>query len=107
MTKIEELNKLLTEYNCVIDFCLNVEPDSFKYNLFLSISKPSNECGDTLRLCFYDVANLNLLGFGGGLSQFVDLKIKKDDRGYDRVNYSICCLEDDNLHFNFFSVEQL
>ncbi len=57
-------------------------------------------------ICFNDVGNLHLKGFGGGAVQIMGFDIRfVGDRGLEGINYEIEDYEDDRIRFQCRSVE--
>jgi hypothetical protein len=52
---------------------------------------------------FQDVSALNLDGFGGGLTQFMDLVVSRIDEGLDRIRYELRDIENEKISFYFFT----
>jgi hypothetical protein len=102
-----EINERLIEHNCVLGLSIDIEPRTLKYNLMMTLgtSEESN-CGK-LHVYFYDISNFNLVDFGGGLTQFMHLKIDTDDSGMDRAYFKITEEEHDNVSFHFSSCDVL
>lgn len=101
MKNIDELTGSMNRFNCVLGFQLDIEPGSLKYNLILTLGETEEESTKKLIVYFYDIDELFLSGFGGGLTQFMHLKIVKDQSGHDRKNYRLSELEYENIHFAF------
>jgi len=102
-----KLNELLVQNNCVVSLHIDIEKNSLKYNLLLTLSESENIDANKLVLCFWDVSNLQLCEFGGGLTQFMHLKISRLESGLDRMNYVINDLEHETISFNFVSVDNV
>lgn len=101
MRTLENFNKILFNNNNLINFQLDIELDSFKYNLLLTLSKdPLSK--EKRSFYFYDVSNLIIKDIGGGLIQFMHLQIIEINNGLDRIKYLIQDLEDEKLSFGFF-----
>lgn len=101
MSSIGELNERLHGFSCVVGLHLDIERESLKYNLILTLDETEAEGVKKFVICFYDVSELSLAEFGGGFTQFMHLKIEKDHSGYDRKNYRLSELEYENIHFAF------
>lgn len=104
--ELDEINRILVKNNLLITVHIDIEPSSFKYNLLLSLSNDeySNE---KISLYFYDVSNMKMKDIGGGLTQFMLLKISIIDGFYDRSKYIIEDEEDDKISFEFNSFDFL
>jgi len=107
MTDLNELNERLIQNNCVTSLHIDIEKDTLKYNLLLTLSESENACDDRLVLYFWDVSGLQLMEFGGGLTQFMHLNISRLTSGLDRMNFALTELEDGKISFNFVSVDDM
>lgn len=107
MTDLYELNEKLIQNNCVVSLHIDIEKDTLKYNLLLTLSESENESDDGLSLYFWDVGNLQLTEFGEGLTQFMHLSISRLSSGLDRMNFSLTELEHGSISFNFASVDDM
>ncbi len=104
-SNMDELKRTLLKHTCVRSLHLDMEYKTCEYDLLLTLSV--DEKGkDEITMYFYDVHALKLNDFGGGLSQFLHLTIRKLENGYDRVRYSIEELEHSSVFFqcNSFNV---
>lgn len=100
MDKLDRLNDLLREQDCVMS--IDIKFNDFKYDLELVLS--ANESGlDAVSLIFHDVSALELNGFGGGLTQFMHLEAFRVDNGLDRIRYEMRDVNDEKISFNFFT----
>jgi hypothetical protein len=52
---------------------------------------------------FHDVSALKLSGFGGGLTQFMDVVVTRIDDGLDRIRYELRDFENEKISFYFFT----
>jgi hypothetical protein len=104
MDKLSRLNSLLIQHNAVVS--LNIEIQDFKYNLALTMSSLDDAAENTITINFQDVSALNLSGFGGGLTQFMELVVTRIDRGLDRVRYELRDVEDEKISFYFFTFSE-
>jgi hypothetical protein len=104
---LSEVNEKLIEHNCVHGFSIDIEPEALKYNLIMSLGKSEESTCKKLNIYFYDVSQLNLIDFGGGLTQFMHLKIDKDASGMDRAYFQISENEHHNVSFHFSSFDIL
>ncbi|WP_277761510.1 hypothetical protein [Pseudomonas sp. A34-9] len=95
------LNELFFDHNCVA--AMNLEMVDFKYNLSLTMSSSEDPETKGVTAVFHDVSSLNLSGFGGGLTQFMDLVVTRIDRGLDRIRYELRDIEDEKISFYFFT----
>lgn len=107
MITLENLNESLVTYSCVKKVSINLEFPACKYNLILIMQESDNEFSNEFKLVFYDVSNLELKNFGGGLTQFMHLRIIKDENGLSRIKYHLQELEEDKIYFSFFKYEVL
>lgn len=100
MDRLDRLNGLLREQDCVMS--IDIKFNEFKYDLELVLS--ANESGlDAVSLIFHDVSALELNGFGGGLTQFMRLEASRVDNGLDRVRFEMRDADDDKISFKFFT----
>ncbi|MGU3345807.1 hypothetical protein [Pseudomonas monsensis] len=99
--ELSRLNELFFEHNCVAS--MRLEMVDFKYNLTLTMSSSEDPETDGVTAVFLDVSALNLSGFGGGLTQFMDLVVTRIDRGLDRIRYELRDIEDEKISFYFFT----
>jgi hypothetical protein len=95
------LNELFFENNCVTS--MRLEMLDFKYNLTLTMSSADDPETEGLAAVFHDVSALKLSGFGGGLTQFMDLVVTRIDNGLDRIRYELRDIEDEKISFYFFT----
>ncbi|MGE7957008.1 hypothetical protein ACQKQA_10490 [Pseudomonas sp. NPDC089530] len=86
---------------------MNVEMQDFKYNLVLTMSSTDDPETGAVTVNFQDVSALNLSGFGGGLTQFMDLVVTRVDSGLDRIRYELRDVEDEKISFSFFTFSEL
>ncbi|VVP48200.1 hypothetical protein PS896_05222 [Pseudomonas fluorescens] len=101
MNSIPHLNDLLSSHNCVIS--INIEMQDFKYDLSLTMSSSNDPETAAVTVKFHDVSALHLKGFGGGLTQFMDLSVSRIDDGLDRIRYELRDVEEEKISFYFFS----
>lgn len=100
MDRLDRLNDLLREQDCVMS--IDIKFNDFKYDLELVLS--ANESGlDAVSLIFHDVSALELNGFGGGLTQFMRLEASRVDNGLDRIRFEMRDAGDDKISFKFFT----
>ncbi len=105
-SNLDELKRALLKHTCVRSLHLDMDSKTCKYDLLLTLSV--DEKGkDELTLYFYDIHALKLNDFGGGLSQFLHLTIRKLENGYDRVRYFIEELEHSSVLFQCNSFDVL
>ncbi|MCU7829161.1 MAG: hypothetical protein KZQ85_08860 [Candidatus Thiodiazotropha sp. (ex Myrtea sp. 'scaly one' KF741663)] len=107
MTDLHDLNERLIQNSCVVSLHIDIEKDTLKYNLLLTMSESENESGDKLVLYFWDVSDLQLVEFGGGLTQLMHLNISRLTSGQDRMHFSLTELEHGKISFNFVSVDDM
>ncbi|MEI7052213.1 hypothetical protein WCL09_17635 [Pseudomonas koreensis] len=98
---VSRLNELLFENNCVA--AIKLEMVDFKYSLSLTMFSSEDPETEGVTAVFHDVSALNLSGFGGGLTQFMDLVVTRIDRGLDRIRYELRDIEDEKISFYFFT----
>ncbi|WPN76691.1 hypothetical protein [Pseudomonas germanica] len=101
MESVSHLNALLREHNCVVS--INIAIADFKYNLALTMSSSDDPEAGIVTVNFQDVSALNLDGFGGGLTQFMDLVVSRIDDGLDRIRYELRDIENEKISFYFFT----
>lgn len=101
MDGVSRLNELLLEHNCVVS--MSVEMQDFKYGLALTMSSSDDPETGAVTVNFQDVSTLNLSGFGGGLTQFMDLVVARIDDGLDRIRYELRDIENEKISFYFFT----
>ena len=99
--ELSRLNELFFEHNCVAS--MRLEMVDFKYNLTLTMSSSEDPETESVSAVFHDVSALNLSGFGGGLTQFMDLIVTRIDDGLDRIRYELRDIEDEKISFYFFT----
>jgi hypothetical protein len=100
MYRLDRLNGLLREQDCVMS--IDIKFNEFKYDLELVLS--ANESGsDAVSLIFHDVSALELNGFGGGLTQLMHLEASRVYDGLDRIRYEIRDLSGGKISFSFFN----
>ncbi|OCG10553.1 hypothetical protein [Gilliamella apicola] len=104
--KLDEINRIIIENNVLNTMHMDIEPISFKYNLLLSLSDDENS-RDKVSFYFYDVSSVKMKDIGGGLTQFMHLKISIIDIFNDRNKYIIEDIEDEKLSFEFNAVDFL
>lgn len=104
MDKLSRLNSLLIQHNAVVS--LNIEIQDFKYNLALTMSSLDDAAESAITINFQDVSALDLIGFGGGLTQFMELVVTRIDRGLDRIRYELRDVEDEKISFYFFTFSE-
>ncbi|AUG42038.1 MULTISPECIES: hypothetical protein [Pseudomonas] len=98
----DELNELLIGHNCVESMCIESEDGIVKYNLLLTLAESESYDSKKIKVCFYDVSSLSVKEFGGGLTQFMHLKISKTNSGFDRARYELSEMEDEKIYCLFF-----
>lgn len=103
MIDVEELNKLIWKHNCVDLIHLDSDVGIKKYNLFITLAESEEQDSKRISIVFFDVCGLRMVGFGGGLTQFMDLKITRIDNGLDRIRYELSDEEDEKIYFSFHS----
>ncbi|NTZ93955.1 hypothetical protein FCH79_01265 [Pseudomonas koreensis] len=101
MCSLSRLNELFFENNCVA--AIKLEMVDFKYSLSLTMSSSEDPETEGVTAVFHDVSALNLSGFGGGLTQLMDLVVTRIDRGLDRIRYELRDIENEKNSFYFFT----
>ena len=99
--ELSRLNELFFENNCVASMRLEVV--DFRYNLTLTMSCADDPETEGVTAVFHDVSALKLCGFGGGLTQFMDLAVTRIDDGLDKIRYELRDSEDEKISFYFFT----
>lgn len=107
MIELESINERLIAHACVCLLHVDIERDTLKYNILLTLSESEETNSAKLTLQFFDVSNFKVSEFGGGLTQFMHLKISCINAGLDRVKYEISDIEDGKIYFCFSSFEDL
>lgn len=105
MTKVEEVNELLISHNCLRSLSIAMNQEYYSYDLTLVLSVSEDEAARTVLLSFFDISSFYCSEVGGGLTQFMHLKVRKLSSGLDRMNYQLDELEDNRLSFSFSSFE--
>lgn len=98
---LSRLNELFFEHNCAAS--LKLEMVDFRYNLTLTMSSTEDPEADGVTAVFHDVSALNLSGFGGGLTQFMDLIVTRINDGLDRIRYELRDIENEKISCYFFT----
>lgn len=104
--EFDEINRILIDNNILNAMHIDIDPISFKYNLLLSLSDDESS-SDKISLYFYDVSSIKTKDIGGGLTQFMHLKISMVDIFNDRNKYIIEDVEDEKISFEFNAVDFL
>lgn len=84
MIELERINEQPIGHNCVYSLHVDMESGTLKYNLLLTLSESEEPNAASLVLYFFDVSGLRISEFGGGLTQFTHLKIRRISNGLDR-----------------------
>ncbi|MBU2674007.1 hypothetical protein I5654_15195 [Hafnia paralvei] len=100
--ELDEINKILINNNVLIAMHIDIDPNSLKYNLLISLSNDEST-NEKLSFYFYDISNMKINDVGGGLTQFMLLKISVVDIFNDRNKYIIEDEEDNKISFEFSS----
>lgn len=106
MKDLANINEQLIAHNCVRSIHIDIDRKSLKYNLLLSITNSENLDASEYRLYFYDVSDVRIESFGGGLTQFMHLKIDQINGQLDRSSYRLSDLESEKVSFIFSDFEQ-
>ncbi len=107
MIDIDGLNAKLISNNCVISIHIDMEFDELSYSLLLTLSDSEKIGAKQISLFFRDVSNLHLSEIGGGLTQFMNLKIERLNSGLDRIRYSLIDVEGEKISFGFSYVNEI
>lgn len=106
MTSLNDVNEQLLAHNCVRSICVEFDGQAMQYNLVLVMADSESLGAKEIRCFFYDVASLNIEKLGGGLTQFMHLKISKIDYGFDRAKYELTDEEGRGIYFTFLSMSK-
>ena len=106
MINLEDLNERLLTYDYVRSISIKFGEQEMKYNLTLVMADSESLNADELQFDFKDVSSLNLKKFGGGLTQFIHLKVLGVGSGYDRVIYELSEVEHENIYFTFTGMSE-
>ncbi|UST88076.1 hypothetical protein [Pseudomonas siliginis] len=107
MSNVEALNGFLREYVYVESLHLDSEDGLSGYNLLMTLAKSPTPGARNLAVIFFNVGGLNVRGFGGGLTQFMDLCVSRVEGGLDRIRYELVDEEEEKIAFNFHSFKVL
>ncbi|WP_330986300.1 MULTISPECIES: hypothetical protein [Enterobacterales] len=99
-----EMNKSLIKNNVLKFIHIDIDPIDMKYNILLSLSD-NEDFNDVVSFYFYDVSNIRMDDIGGGLTQFMLLKISIIDISNDRNKYKLEDIEDKKISFEFNFVD--
>ncbi|GAL43569.1 MULTISPECIES: hypothetical protein [Citrobacter] len=103
---INKLNHALINSNILKMVHIDIDPITMKYNVLFSLSD-NEDVVDEVSFYFYDVSNMRMEDIGGGLTQFMHLKISVIDVSNDRNKYKLEDVEDSKISFEFNSVDLL
>jgi len=107
LINLSEINEKLIEHNCVHSLSIDIEPETLKYNLIMSLGVSEEYSCEKFTIYFYDISRLNLIDFGGGLTQFMHLKINIDTSEMDRAYFQISEKDNHNIYFCFSNFDIL
>jgi len=107
LNDLASVNEQLVAHNCVRLIHIDIEKVSLKYNLLLSMTATENVNSCEYKLYFYDVSNLHLSSFGGGLTQFMHLKIENNEGRLDRASFKLHDVDNDKISFLFSSFDHI
>lgn len=107
MSDVEGLNELLLAHNCVDLIHLDSEEGIVKYDLFITLAESETQGAKKISVVFFDVCELRVVDFGGGLTQFMDLKVTRIDDGLDRIRYELSDEEYEKIYCKFYSFSLL
>lgn len=107
MSNLKALNDVLHEYVYVESLHLDSEDGLTGYNLLMTLANSSDPGAATIAVIFSNVGGLNVRGFGGGLTQFMDLCVSRVEGGLDRIRYELVDEEEEKIAFNFHSFKVL
>ncbi|MFJ2279946.1 hypothetical protein ACIOUG_02280 [Pseudomonas sp. NPDC087803] len=103
MSNVEALNGLLREYVYVESIHLDSEDELSSYNLLMTLAVSSHPGAKNIAITFFNIGGLQLRGFGGGLTQFMDLYVSRVEGGLDRIRYELVDEDSEKIAFNFHS----
>lgn len=107
MSNVEALNGFLREYVYVESLHLDSEDGLTGYNLLMTLAKFSDPGAKNIAVVFFNVGGLNMQGFGGSLTQFMNLCVSRVEGGLDRILYELVDEEEEKIAFNFHSFKVL
>jgi hypothetical protein len=96
---IDTLSRTFREHPCVKSIHIDLDNRTLKYNLLLTMIDNEEMTKSELIVYFYDIHELNLMEFGGGLSQFIHLSIMKLSQQNDRVRFKVTEKEHSSVAF--------
>lgn len=90
----------LRGFTCVRVMSFETDPRSGECTLTLTLMTDEARPADEIEATFFDVANLSLRDFGGGITQLLQLAIEDISQlGLDRTGYRVSELERDSISF--------
>lgn len=96
----------LRGFTCVRVLSFETDPRSGECTLTLTLVSDEARPADEIEATFFDVANLSLRDFGGGITQLLQLAIEDISHlGLDRTGYRVTELERDSISFTFRRLE--
>lgn len=102
----DEINSLLRGYTLVT--FMHMEFEDGAYTLVLRLAKELADGSPVVEVLFDAVGDLNVLDFGGGLSQFLYLQASDEsDHGLENIKYRIGELEQDAIRFTCAAIRIL
>lgn len=114
MKSIEEINSWFPKDAIVANLQIDFDRRKLQYNLMLmladgdvAIRDIGPDMQEKIILYFWNVSQLKLENFGGGVQQFLHLEVSRSHAGHEGNNYFIEEIEAGNISFNFSSVDNL
>lgn len=92
-----EINELLFTHQVVRRLHLDMDAETFRYDLLMELSKGDTE--DVISVLFENVSRMRLGKFGGGMTVFQHLTVRKDESGWEGSNYVVKELEEEEVEF--------
>jgi hypothetical protein len=79
---------------------LEIDPADYSYSLVLDMAESASGGARAVSIQFDGVANLDLRGLGGGLSQIMGLCVESiADRQWERLNFRVTDFEHGRIEF--------
>jgi alanine racemase len=85
------------------ELSIKLSEENLSYEILLSLTESEDFDSEGIVVCFSDISNFSSRNIGGGLTQFMHLKVLKLDSGMERLGYQLEEQEDNKLFFNFVS----
>ena len=79
---------------------LKIDPADYSYSLLLEMAEQPSGRARAVSIQFNGVADLNMRGVGGGLSQIMGLKVETiKERQWERLNFRVTDFEHGKIEF--------